>query len=139
MNKLPSEIQDIIYNHYWQFKFQDVLNELTKCFNLEKKIKKFLYTYCFKEILFQKKYIHYLKLFNENIKEITKKKFLKNICNFNRLTLFYCFDETYKDNICSSIDENLKYIAMFSLGCSGQMRYIILNRFQQLSNYKILI
>ena len=134
MNKLPSEIQDIIYNHYWQFQFKNVLDELSKCFNLEKKIKKFLYTYCFREILFKTEYLHYLISFNEDIKSIINNKKFKLLCSKNRLTLYYCFDEAYKNNICSSIDENLKYIAIFSLSCSGQMRYIILNRFQQLSN-----
>lgn len=138
MNTLPNEIQDIIYNHYWRFEYNNVIEEIVKCNILENKIKNFLYSYCFRELLFQRKYLYYLLLFNNNIKEIVKNKNFKYICNINNLTLFYCFDEIYKKNICSSIDENLKYIAMFSISCSGQMRYAILNRFHQLSKKKIM-
>ena len=35
------------------------------------------------------------------------------------------------------INDNLKYIAMFSVCCAGQMRYIILNRFHQLSKIRV--
>ena len=139
MNKLPSEIQDIIYNHYWQFQFKNVLDELTKCFRIEEKIKKFLYTYCFRESLFKNDYLYYLISFNNDIKTIIQNKKFKYLCLKNKLTLYYCFCDKYRLNVCSKIHENLKYIAMFSLSCSGDMRYFILNRFQELSNYKILI
>tara|TARA_A100001015_G_scaffold157241_1_gene174457 strand:- start:3029 stop:3439 length:411 start_codon:yes stop_codon:yes gene_type:complete len=134
MNKLPSEIQDIIYNHYWKFQFSNVLNELTKCNSIEVKIKKFLYTYCFNELLFKNEYINNLISFNEDIKSIIKNKNFKYLCYKNNLTLYYCFCDKYKKNVCSTVHENLKYIAMFSISCSGNMRYFILDRFQKLSN-----
>ena len=134
MNTLPIEIQDIIYKQYWEYKYQFVINELTKCKEIENKIKNFLYNYCFREALFQSKYLYYLKLFNKDIYSIVKHKKLKNICDINNYTLYYCFDDKYRLNICSSIDKELQYIAMFAVCCSGQMRYIILNRFHDLSN-----
>tara|TARA_Y200000002_G_C22510547_1_gene591121 strand:+ start:239 stop:661 length:423 start_codon:yes stop_codon:yes gene_type:complete len=133
MNRLPNEIQNIIYKQYWIWKYNDVINELNQCYIIENKIKNFLYRYCFREALFQSKYLYYLILFNNDIKSVIKNKNLKYICNINKLTLYYCFDEKYKNNICSSIHENLKYITMFSISCSGQMRYAILNQFHQLS------
>jgi len=137
MNNLPNEIQDIIYSHYWQFKYQNVINELKKCIDLENKIKNFLYTYCFRDNIFDNNYLHYLISFNNDIKNIIKNKNFKHVCNVNKLTLFHCFDEQYKNNIFSSINDNLKYIAMFSVCCAGQMRYIILNRFHQLSKIRV--
>ena len=139
MNKLPSEIQDIIYNHYWQFQFKETLDELTKCFKIENKIKNFLYTYCFRETLFKNEYLYYLISFNDDIKTIIKNKKFKYLCSKNNLSLYYCFCDKYRQNVCSKVHENLKYIAMFSISCSGNMRYFTLNRFQELSNHKILI
>ena len=133
MNKLPSEIQDIIFNHYWQFKFNNVLKELTKCCEVENKIKKFLYKYCFNDFFFQNKYLYYLLCFNKEIKSIVDNKCLKNICAINNLTLYHCYNESCKKNVCSFIDDKLKLITMFSISCSGQMRYFTLNRFHELS------
>ena len=123
----------IIYEYQYKF----ILDEFKKYNNFENKIKNFLYKYCFRDNIFPSKYLHYLVSFNNDIKKVVKNKNLKQICKLNKLTLYYCFDENYKNNIFSSINDNLKYIAMFSVCCSGQMRYIILNRFHQLSKIKL--
>lgn len=133
MNTLPSEIQDIIYIYYWKNKYEKVIQELERCSILERKIKKFLHTYCFRDNLFKKEYLYYLISFNNEIKNVIKNKNLKYLCNMNDLTLYYCFNDKYKIDICSSVHENLKYIAIFSICCSGQMRYFVLNRFNELS------
>lgn len=138
MNKLPSEIQNIIFHNYWHFQFQHVLDELLFCLNLEIKIKKFLLTYCFREKLFGEEYLYYLKQFNNDIQKITKNKILKIICDVNNLYLYYCFDINYKNNILSKVDKELKYIALYSIIASGQMRYFILSRFQELSKSKYI-
>jgi hypothetical protein len=139
MNTLPSEIQNIIFNDYWHFQFQYVLKELLFCMNLEIKIKKFLFRYCFRENLFSEDYLYYLKKFNNDIQKITKNKMLKVICDVNNLYLFYCFDINYNNNILTKVDKKLKYIAFYSITCSGQMRYFILSRFQELSKSTKLI
>jgi len=138
MNKLPYEIQNIILNYYWEYKYDKVIDELKSCYNLEMKIKKFLKHYCYRESFFDEKYLFYLISFNNDIKNMIKNQKLKLLCDISNLTLYYCFDINYKNKICDKIHENLKYISIFCISSSGQMRYIILHKFQKLSQSKMI-
>ena len=139
MNTLPSEILNEILNQYWYFKYKNVIQELNYCNNVENKIKRFLFTYCFRENFFSEDYLYYLKKFNHEIEKITENKIFKTICKINNLYLYYCFDINYKNNILTQIDKKLKYITIYSISCSGDMRYFILNRFQKLSKLKYFL
>jgi hypothetical protein len=133
LNILPSDILDIIFNDYWRDQYKHVIDELNQPQFLNKKIKKFLDTYFFKYNDFNTSYVHYLKLFNDEIKFIIKKPILKIICKNNNLYLQYCFCDNESMN---DIDKSLKFICLFSITCSGYMRYRTFQKFKELSNVK---
>ena len=135
MNKiiLPNEIINIILNHYWQFKFNDVINELKQPYIIEYKIINFLNTYCFTKDLIQKKHIHYYIFCNTKIKDLQKNKINKLICKLNNLKLYFCFSEnTLK--IFNHIHKDLIYIMIFSISISDYYRFLVYHDFIRISN-----
>lgn len=130
---LPDEILDIILNHYWQFKFKEVLNELLQPYLIEFKIISFLQKYCFKKDLFQKKYINYYIYFNNKIKELKKNKINIFICKLNNFKLQYCFSENSLQ-VFNYIHEDLIYIMLFSISNSNYYRFLVYHEFVNLSN-----
>lgn len=131
--RLPDEILDIILNHYWQFKFKEVLNELLQPYLVEFKILHFLKKYCFKKDLFQKKYINYYIYFNNKIKELKKNKINIFICKLNNFKLQYCFSENSLQ-VFKHIHEDLIYIMLFSISNSNYYRFLVYHEFVNLSN-----
>jgi hypothetical protein len=131
LNILPSEILDIIFNDYWRNQYRSVIDELNHPQLLNKKIKKFLDTYCFKYDYFNPNYLHYLKEFNIEIANLLSKPILKIICKNNNLYLQYCFCDNESMN---GIDKSLQFICLFSITCSGYMRYRTFQKFKELSN-----
>lgn len=134
MNKLPNEILNIIFNYYWSYKYSNIVNEIDSCVKIDEKIRKYLYQNFYREKFFKNENLYDLKLLNKEIKNIVKNKTFKIICKINNLKLYYCYDEKFKD-VCKSIDDELIYIAMFSICCDGHYRYYTFDRFQKLSKY----
>ena len=130
---LPNEILDIILNLYWQFKFKEVLDELTKPLILENKIIYFLKKYFFKKNLFQKKYLNDLIHLNNEIKLLENNKINKLICKINFLKLYYCYSYKDKYEIYKNIHQDLIYITIFSIANSGNLRYLVIHKFYKLS------
>lgn len=130
---LPDEILNIILNHYWQFKFKEVLNELLQPYITEFKIINFLKKYCFKKDLFDKKYINYYIFCNNKIKDLQKNKINKLICKLNNFKLYYCFcQNTLK--VFNYIHKDLIYIMIFSISISNYYRFLVYHEFIKASN-----
>jgi len=130
---LPNEILNIILNHYWQFKFKEVLIELIEPFIIEKKLIHFLNTYCFTKNLIQKNHIKYYIFCNNKIKDLQKNKINKFICKLNNLKLKFCFSENSLQ-VFKNIHEDLIYMMLFSISNSNYYRFLVYHEFLNLSN-----
>jgi hypothetical protein len=127
---LPIELANTIFKLYWEHKFDDVLNEILYPNLLEKKIKKFIDTYCIKEQLFDNVYLHYLKLLNDEINTLfNNKNVISILLKNNNLLLYWCKDT---ENL-HSINIKIRRIAGFCISYCPQLRYNTFHRFQQLS------
>jgi hypothetical protein len=130
---LPNEILDIILNHYWQFKFKDVLHELVQPYIIEQNIINFIKNYCFKKDLFHKKYLNYYIYCNNKIKDLKKNKINLLICKLNNLKLKFCFSENSLQ-VFNHIHQDLIYIMLFSITNSNYYRFLVYHEFCKLSN-----
>lgn len=127
---LPVELSNTIFKLYWEHKFDDVLIEILYPNILEKKIKKFIDTYCIRQRLFDNVYLHYLKLLNDEINTLfNNKKVISILLKTNNLLLYWCKNTEH----LHSIHINLRRIAAFCISYSPQLRYNTFHRFQQLS------
>ena len=130
---LPNEILNIILNHYWQFKFKEVLIELIEPFIIEKKLIHFLNTYCFTKNLIQKNHIKYYIFCNNKIKDLQKNKINKFICKLNNLKLYFCFSQDIIHTF-NHIHQDLIYIMIFSISISNYYRFLVYYDFIRVSN-----
>jgi len=135
MDKLPSEIQDIIWNYYWQDIYSNkVLPCTLEPCRLDLEIKLFLNRYCFRINFFNNTYLFYLIKYNNKIKEFinqyNKLYDSELICKHNNLSLQYCLniDEMYE-----CIHDDLKYICVYSIVINRDSRFKTLHKFKELS------
>ena len=140
MNRLPSEIQDIIWEMYWMDIFKtNVLDYFKEHSHKMLKMDFFLKKHFFpnKNVNYDKQLIYYLKNYNEYLIYIKKDKglhmFLKRNLFWNSYWL-YC--DNYI-NICNSkINEHFKYICSYCLcNCIPYMSYYVLHKFMILCKY----
>jgi hypothetical protein len=135
MNNLPTELQNNIWNYYWQYKYNDVVNEIKKPFNIENKAKVYLSKYF--NVLnskYKKNYMYYFKHINNEIKNIVNNKSFNLICHHNNLNMKHVnFD--YITNIFKKVPEDYKYIAALFVLMSYHNRYHVLLSFQNINNY----
>lgn len=136
MNKLPDEILDIIWSHYWGFIYsENVIEQLKKPKYEINKIteffrKKFIRNKCDE---YDKQITYYLENMNVSLTELNKDKGLKLLCKINYTPLKYCFDCEYSQSCFHNVRDELKQIAIFSIIFNNPiLRYKLLHRFTKL-------
>ena len=135
MNKLPSPIQDIIWNHYWQFEFNNVIQEINQPYIVEYKSIDFFAKY--RNVLNSKNkqnYKHYFKVINNNIKGVINNKGLNIICKQNNLLLRY-INIDYINKIFKNVPDDYKHVAALFVLMGGNNRYVTLYNFQNINNH----
>ena len=142
MNTLPIELEDRIWNDYWQMYFSDnILHDITYPYELTNEINTFLFKYCFRSRFFDNVYHHYLVGLNEKIKDfVLNYTLLFNnnnndnviaICKQQNSMLKYCFSmEPY---IIKDIHKSLWYIYTYCISITKGQRYKLYKRFRELS------
>lgn len=124
-NKLPYEIIEIIKYYYWNFQFNNVINEIKYTIQKNNEIEIFLkkfYNYYFHNHL-----LFYYKKFNYIIKDIVNNngKFL--LLKHNNLFLRYCSLNSI-NAICNGIKEDYKYITPLLIVKSSYNRYKMIEK-----------
>ena len=136
MNKLPNELLDMIWNHYWGFIYtEQVIEELKKPKYELNRIINFLKNHFIgnKSQLYDKQITYYLEKYNLIIKQIKNNKGLKLLCKINCPKLKYCFDECNMITCLTGIRKELKEISMFSILFNHpDLRYEIFYRYTKL-------
>jgi len=135
MNNLPIEIQDKIWCHYWQFEYKNVLDEINKPIEAEKKALIFFNKYI--GVLnnkYKTNYKHYFLNLNSNIYEIINNKGLMIIANNSQLLLRYITNE-YINNIFDSVPVGYKHVAALFVLFGDRERFKILNMFININSY----
>ena len=133
MNILPDEVLDIIFTHYWQYKFNDVLDEIKKPLDFEIKNVSFIKKN-FKVIdtPYKSNYTYHLKKINKSILEVIKNKGLFLICKYNKLLTRYITND-YLNTIFKKVPEEYKCVSAFFILMSGSNRYNILHSFEHIN------
>lgn len=135
MNKLPSPIQDIIWNHYWQFEYNNVIREINQPYLVEYKSIDFFAKY--RNVLNSKNkqnYKYYFKNINNNIKDVINNKGLNIICKQNNLLLRY-INIDYINKIFKNVPDDYKHVAALFVLMGGNNRYVTLHNFQNINNH----
>lgn len=136
MNKLPNELLDIIWNHYWEFKYsEEVVKEISLPNNEINKILLFLRNHFIhnKNEIYDKQITHYLEKYNYSLLEINKNKGLRLLYKLNHPLLQYCFDEEYWQSCFLNVRDELKAITIFTIIFNNpELRYKLLYRFTKL-------
>ena len=136
MNKLPNELLDIIWNHYWAFKYsEEVVKEISLPNNEINKILLFLRNHFIhnKNEIYDKQITHYLEKYNDSLLEIKKNKGLRLLYTLNYPLLKYCFDEEYWQSCFHNVRDELKSITIFTILFNNpELRYKLLYRFTKL-------
>ena len=87
MNNLPTEILDIIWNHYWQFRYKEVIDEINLPTIMENQHISFIKkNFGVIACPYRDNYKHHLEKMNTSISDITNNKGLFLICR----TFFDC-------------------------------------------------
>ena len=141
MNTLPIELENRIWNDYWQMYFTDnILNDITYPLELSNEINTFLFKYCFRCRFFDNVYHHYLVGLNEKIKDFVlnytllfnnNRNVIITLCGEQNNMLKYCFSlEPY---IIKYIHKSLWYISTYCISISKGQRYKVYKRFCEMS------
>ena len=138
MNTLPIELENRIWNDYWQMYFTDnILNDITYPYELSNEINTFVFRYCFRCRFFDNVYHHYLVILNEKIKDFVLNYTLlfnnntATLCGEKSNMLKYCF--SIKPYIIKYIHHSLWYISTYCISISNGQRYKVYKRFRELS------
>tara|TARA_E500000178_G_C17001575_1_gene745932 strand:+ start:1474 stop:1884 length:411 start_codon:yes stop_codon:yes gene_type:complete len=135
MNRLPIELQNNIWIHYWQYKYNDVVNEIKKPLIIENKAKKYFNNYF--NVLngsYKNNYKYYFKNINNEIKYMVNNKGFNMICYHSNLFMKH-ININYLNNIFRKVPEDYKYIAALSVLISGCHRYHVLLSFENINNF----
>lgn len=137
MNRLPSEIQDKIWEIYWKGEFKSrVLDKLTNtCTELEKMdffLDKHFYSNRCKD--YDIKISYYLRQYNELLQSIYYNRGLYMFVLGRKEKLSLCFNQPYLKSCFSQVANCYKQICVYCL-CNGvpYMSYHIVERFTNLS------
>ena len=118
INSLPNELEEYIYTYYWSNIFFEVLTELKNIVFLDQQINYFID----RNNNLLKGNNYYYKKYNYLIKKITNNRGKMLLCKYNNLNLKYC-NIKYINTICSSINNDYKYIAPFLICKSNFLSY----------------
>lgn len=135
MNILPIELQNNIWNHYWQYKYNDVVNEINKPFIIENKAKKYFNNYF--NVLngsYKNNYKYYFKIINNDIKDMVNNKGFNLICRHSDLFMKH-ININYLNNIFKKVPKDYKHVAALFVLISGYQRYHVLLSFQNINNF----
>lgn len=133
MNLLPNEIENIIWRHYWQFEYKNVINEITQPIKIEKESINFYSKFI--GVLsneYKTNYKHYFSVINDDIKYIVENKGLMIIARKNQLLLRFITNH-YITSIFSGVDEKYKHVSALYVLLSGSNRFHILHMFQNIN------
>jgi len=134
INNLPYDLQDKIHNYYWSNIFYENVVKHFKMLNKYiKKINSFINNIFLKTRNYEGDICCYYKLCTMNI-------FLQNVYNCRASFLYlkgFCKNikhlKFYKSYLCKNISEKIKLIAFYTVSYSSIMRYIIYDRFVNIS------
>lgn len=133
MDTLPEEILDIIWNHYWQFKYNDVINEINYPINIEQQHISFIKkNFGVIACPYRDNYKYHLEKMNKSISEITNSKGLFLICKQNGLLMRYITNE-YLKHVFNRVPDNYKHIASLFVILSGNNRFNVLFAFENIN------
>lgn len=133
MNNLPREILDIIWNHYWQFRYKEVIDEINLPTIMENKHISFIKkNFGVISCPYRDNYKHHLEKMNTSICEITNNRGLFLICKFNGLLMRYITNE-YLKHVFNRVPDNFKYIASLFVMLSGSNRFRVLFAFENIN------
>lgn len=124
IKKLPLELQIKIFQYYYSYLHNEILNEIKNIYILENKITNFIKHYG--NSLIKENNLYYYKKFNNAIKEISHNNGKILLCKINNFKLGYCNLE-YINKICYDIKNDYKYIAPILICSSGINRYYMKN------------
>ena len=139
INKLPIELQNIIYNYYWSsIYYKNVINELNiikfKIGNMNNYISNNLMPHLRNEYTLKKKEM--LILYNNLLENIHINKGMHLFCCLNiKGYNNNIFNKTYKKKVLQNIPENLKSLTTYSIQLYPHARYYFVNDFK---NYNLL-
>lgn len=120
IKKIPLELQIKIFQYYYSYLHNEIMNEIKNIYILENKITKFIKNYV--NSLIKENNLYYYKKFNDNIKKISHNNGKILLCKINNLKLGYC-NLDYINKICYDIKDDYKYIAPILIYSSGINRY----------------
>jgi len=147
--RFPIEIHNKIMNYYWEFKYNDVMNEIKKINEINEEIYKYLMECYIPNVSINNETIMFnminifktnktldevdkeiLKKLNNNIIKCSKNKGIVIISKLNYRNLFYGIENI--KNITQNINDCYKYIAGYAITVSGNLRYRVLFDFQNM-------
>ena len=133
MNNLPEEILDIIWTHYWQFKYNDVINEINYPLEIEEKHISFIKkNFGVIACPYRDNYKHHLEKMNNSICKIINNEGLFLICKQNRLLMRFITND-YLKHVFKDVPDNYKHIASLFVILSGSNRFKVLFAFENIN------
>ena len=130
INNLPYELQDKIYNYYWSnFFYENIVKHFKMLNKYINKINSFIGNIFLKTRNYEGDNWCYYKLCTINM-------FLEKVRN-DKASFLYSkgiiknikYLKNYKEYICKNISCKIKLAALYIVSFSGSMRYIIYDRF----------
>jgi len=137
MNRLPSELQDTIWEIYWKGEFKSrVLDKLTDTYRELERMDFFLQKHFYKNQSnnYDNKISHYLLQFNALLNSLTYNRGLYMFVLARKEKLGLCFNEPYLKSCFPKVANCYKQICVYCL-CNGvpYMSYYTVERFINLS------
>lgn len=129
IKKLPLELQIKIFQYYYSYLHNEIINEIKNIYILENRITKFINNYG--NSLIKENNLYYYKKFNDDIKKISHNNGKILLCKINNFKLGYC-NLVYINKICYDVKDNYKYIAPILICSSGINRYYMKNYLSKL-------
>lgn len=133
MNELPEEVLDIIWIHYWQFRYKDVIDEINYPIKIEEQHISFIKkNFGVIACPYRDNYKYHLEQMNNSICKITNNEGLFLICKQNGLLMRYITNE-YLKHVFKGVPDNYKYIASLFVMLSGSNRFKVLFAFENIN------
>ena len=132
ISSLPQDIQDKIWKYYYSYDITVINEQIRNVISLEHKL--LLY---FDKIIrlpthMKNTHINELQKLNFHIEKIVQNPGLLFLCKHHNLLLRHCFQ--LPKYLILSVHPTLKYVAHFCLCSTGELRYMYLKKFQDLTH-----
>tara|TARA_A100001015_G_C14804562_1_gene638345 strand:- start:440 stop:871 length:432 start_codon:yes stop_codon:yes gene_type:complete len=115
MDRLPIEIQNKIWNLYWHYKFNKVVNEISFVSNRDVSIHNFMLRFALSIYnSYYQNYIYHITEINHDILYICNNPGLKLLCKINNLYLKN-INISKANYICKGVNDNFKYACYYVL------------------------